>query len=313
MDFDKNPNPGIRSRELVPKLNLRIDEDFFMAKNNLKFSWIVTASVVLFLSSCSHTPETPMGSEFSKAFDCPEDRGWVVLKRPNSIWNLGTVLEITQNGAEDMGNIQSLNCFPPDAWTTEEGETASANYSSVGKYGMSLAGTLGIPKTELVKLGILVGGDTSTNEQPNHSVVFETQSAKEKRLSYLMLEGFVADHYNDMTANCKRAIATKNRYLVDGLLQINKGNFKVVNNQGVTVDLSSPSYKTIQDAAIKAGYQISSTGSIVMTEDKPPMSVCVRARRFDDVLASIGVISRGEKSLTFDKAMDTIGLKVSKE
>lgn len=263
----------------------------------------------LLLSSCTFSPQSPTSTNaFKNAFDCPADRGWVVLKRPNSLWDLGTVLEVTSTGAEDMGNIQSLSCFPADSWVKDEGETASASYSSTGKYGMSLASTLGLPKAELLKMNISVAGDLNNNEAPQQSIMFETQAAKEKRISYLKLEDYISSHYNDMSAACKRAFTTENRYLVDGVLQVSKGSFKVVNNQGISIDLSSPAYKTLQDAAIKAGYTISSSGSIVMNEDKPPMSVCVRARRFDGVLASIGA-SRGIEAKTFNQAMEKAGLK----
>lgn len=268
--------------------------------------------IALFLSGCAFGPQSPTATNaFKSAFDCPADRGWVVLKRPNSLWDLGTVLEMKNAGAEDMGNIQSLNCFPSDSWVKDEGETASASYSSSGKYGMSLVSTLGLPKAELLKMNLSVAGDANNNEAPQHSVVFETQEAKDKRINYLKLEDYIAEHYNEMSAACKRALTTENRYLVDGVLQVSKGSFKVVNNQGVSVDLSSPVYKKLQDAAVKAGYTVSSSGSLVMNEDKPPMSVCVRARRFDDVLASIGA-SRGGEAKAFNQAMEEAGLKAAK-
>lgn len=271
--------------------------------------FVVGATIAV--SGCPWKPDSPIGPDFANALDCPEDRGWVVLKRPNSLWGLGTVLEVSDNGAEDLGNIKDLNCFPADTWFKEEGKSASANFTGTGRYGLSLSATLGMPKAELIKAGVVVGGDLDSRGQPQHSVILDAQSTKEERINYLLLEGFVAENYEDMSGNCKRAITTANRYLVDGSLKVIKGSFTVVDNQGAAVDLSTPKYSSISDAAVKAGFEVSKSGSIVITEEQPPMAVCVRARRFDNVLESIGVGIKGEESPMFNAAMQNAGESVT--
>ncbi|MEW8692197.1 MAG: hypothetical protein AB2535_14070 [Candidatus Thiodiazotropha endolucinida] len=271
---------------------------------NLIFkSLILIVLTTVILSGCIHNDKV-IGKHFAEAFDCSEAGGWVVLGRPNSIWDIGTVLEINNYSVEDLGNIKPLNCFPQDKWVREEGESGSARFVREGRYEISLAATLGLTKEELINTGISLSGDLGAEAKSQHSVLFDTTSPIEERINYLLLEGVVEDNYNAMSSDCKRAITPKDRFLVDGVLKVVEGAFTVVNNNGATVDLSTPEFHVIQEAAIRAGFDVTKAGSIAIGKEQEPMTVCVRARRFERALTNLGINSKDTpKPISFVEAM----------
>jgi hypothetical protein len=261
----------------------------------------------LILASCQTTPVSHTKT-FRTALEFDDDDRWVVLARPNSIWTLGTIVEIKDGGSpEDLGTVLDLNCFPGEVIIEKEGEAPSTAYGTAIDYGLSFSATIGLPQNELIKAGLNFG---DSGQSPNHKTVLKLDKATERRWSFIKLEEYIAQNYFGMSNSCKRLLIDPERFILDKIYQINKGAFEVVDNNGVKVDLSTPKFKKIANAALSAGFNVSNEGRLTVGEGSPPITFAVRQADFDKILNAIGVETRGTKGDTFEKAMEAAGASV---
>jgi len=269
--------------------------------------YLVIFLLSLILASCQTTPVSHTKT-FRTALDFEDDDRWVVLARPNSIWTLGTIVEIKDGGSpEDLGTVLDLNCFLGDVIIEQSGEAPSTAYGTAIDYGLSLSATIGLPQDELVKAGLNFGDD---GPSPNHKTVLKLDKATERRWSFIKLEEYIAQNYAGMSSSCRRLLLDPERFILDKIYQINKGAFEVVDNNGVKVDLSTPKFKKIAKAALSAGFIVNNEGSLTIREASPPITFAVRQADFDKILNEIGVATRGTKGSTFEKAMEAAGTSV---
>jgi hypothetical protein len=274
-------------------------------KKSVNFLLIFLLSLIL--ASCQ-TPPVPHTKTFKTALDFDDDDRWVVLARPNSIWTLGTIVEIKDGGSpEDLGTVLDLNCFPDDAIIEKSGEAPSTAYGTAIDYGLSLSATIGLPHDELVKADLNFG---DSGQSPNHKTVLKLDKATERRWSFIKLEEYIAQNYAGMSSSCKRLLIDPDRFILDKIYQINKGALEVVDNHGVKVDLSTPKFKKIANAALSAGFKVNKEGSLTVKEGSPPITFAVRQADFDKILNEIGIETRGTKGGTFEKAMEAAGASV---
>ena len=70
------------------------------------------------------------------------------------------------------------------------------------------------------------------------------------------------------------------------------------------VDLSTPKFKKIANAALKAGFKVSNNGSLTIKEGLPPITFAVRHADFDKILTELGIEIRGVKRGKFEKVME---------
>ena len=206
-----------------------------------------------------------------------------------------------------MGCSLDLNCFPEEVIIEKEGEAPSTAYNTAIDYGLSLSATIGLPQDEIVKAGLNFG---DSGQSPNHKTVLKLDKAIERRWSYIKLEDYIAQNYDGMSDSCKRLLIDPERFILDKIYQINKGEFEVVDNNGVKVDLSTPKFKKIANAALSAGFKVNKEGSLTVREGSPPITFAVRQADFDKILNEIGVETRGTKGDTFEKAMEAAGASV---
>lgn len=278
-----------------------------MSKENF-MSLSVLVLLCLLLVTCTGGTQSHKGA-FSTALDFKSTDRWVVLSRPNSIWSLGTVIEIKEGGTpEDIGNVLDLNCFPEQVIIETSGEAPSSAYATAIDYGLSLSATLGLPSQELVKVGLNFGDD---GQDPNHKTVLRLDKAIERRWSFVKLEEYVAENFTTLSRSCKSVLMDPNRHILDKIYQINKGSFEIVDKKGAKVDLSTPKFKAIADAAASAGFKVTNQGSLIVTEEAPPMTFAVRAADFEKVLTELGIKARGSSAQSFEKAMKAAGASVS--
>ena len=129
-------------------------------KNNRFGNIALVVLVCVMLVSCQTTRPVSQTKTFRTALNFKIADGWVVLSRPNSIWTLGTIVEIKEGGSpEDLGNVKDLNCFPETVIIENSGEAPSTAYGTAIDYGLSLSATIGLPSKELVKAGLNLGND----------------------------------------------------------------------------------------------------------------------------------------------------------
>jgi len=279
-------------------------------KNNRFGNTALVVLVCVMLVSCQTTRPVSQTKTFRTALNFKTADGWVVLSRPNSIWTLGTIVEIKDGGSpEDLGNVIDLNCFPETVIIENSGEAPSTAYGTAIDYGLSLSATIGLPAKELVKAGLNLGND-GVRRMPNHKTVLRLDKATEHRWSFVKLEEFIAENYADLSRSCKRIFTDQNRYFLDKIYQINNGSLEVVDNDGAKVDLSLPKFKMISDAAASAGFNVTKEGSLTIKEGSPPITFAVRQADFEKVLTELGVDTRGPDSVTFEKAMEAAGASV---
>ncbi len=277
-------------------------------KDKRNLGILILFSLFSILVSCKAGVPISQTKTFREALDFkPEDR-WVVLARPNSIWKLGTIVELKDDGSiEDIGNIREINCFPNEVIIEDEGNAPSSAYSSLIDYNLSLTATLGLPSNEIAKAGLSFGSDGKT---PSHKNALKLEKATERRWSYVKLEEYILDNFESLNRSCKRTLLDPNRFILDKIYQINKGSFEVIGSNGVQVDLSTPKYKAIADAAIKAGYKITKEGSLTINEEGEPITFAVRRADFEKILSELGVLTKGTEPQKFEKAMRDAGASV---
>jgi hypothetical protein len=277
-------------------------------KNNRFGNIALVVLVFVMLVSCQTTRPVWQTKTFRTALNLNKADGWVVLSRPNSIWTLGTIVEIKGGGSpEDLGTVLDLNCFPDDAIIEQSGEAPSTAYGTAIDYGLSLSATIGLPKDEIVKAGLNFG---ESGQSPNHKTVLKLDKATECRWSLVKLEEFIEENYAGMSSSCKRLLIDPERYMLDKIYQINKGAIEVVDNNGAKVDLSTPKFKKIANAALSAGFNVSNEGRLTIKEGSPPITFAVRQADFGKVLTELGVDTRGSESGMFEKAMEAAGASV---
>ena len=244
---------------------------------------------------------------FNQAFGFNPDDGWVVLSRPNSLWVLGTIVDIKGDGPpRDIGTVSDLGCFPSDYWIVESGKAPASAYTRALNYNLSLSATLGVADTELVKAGLSLGGDAD-DSTPNYQTRFKVEKATEKRVSQVKIEAYLEDNFDRLSRSCKRLLLDGDRYLIDKIYQIDQGAIEVAGRTGAQIDLSLPRFKAIADAAAKAGFQVDETGNLTVTQ---PVTFAVRTADFGVVLEALGYASRKTDHTSFDQAMQAAGASV---
>jgi hypothetical protein len=245
---------------------------------------------------------------FRDAFGFDSEQGWVILSHPNSLWVLGTIVEIKGDSPpRDIGTQSELGCFPSDHWIVESGKAPASAYSSALNYNLSLSATLGMPNADLVKAGLNLGG-VADNGAPNYQTLFKVEKATEKRVSQVKIEAYLESNFDRLSRSCKRLLLAGDRYLIDKIYQIDQGVLEVASSTGTQVDLSLPQYKAIADAAATAGFQIDKSGGLTVTQ---PITFAVRTADFSRVLEELGIASRNPGQPSFDRAMRTVGASVA--
>jgi hypothetical protein len=224
-----------------------------------------------------------------KGLGLDRDEGWTVLKRPNSIWTVGTVIALLDNGSvRDLGTLESLACFPAGAWIVVPGTAPQLQYGREIDYGLSVSATLGLPKVELAKAGLSFGGD---GEAPSHKSMVVLNKVTERRVDTLRAEEFLETDFAKMSPACQRNLLDAKRFVIDKILIIEDGELSFDEANGAKVDLSIPKYKVIQDAALKAGYSVTKDGSLKV--QGTPVTFAVRQADFGQTLARLGYERRG--------------------
>lgn len=260
------------------------------------------------LVSCNGGGSNSQIKTFRDALNFKPDDRWVVLARPNSIWTIGTIVEIRDGSPpEDIGNIRDLKCFPEDVIIENKGEAPSSSYNSVIDYNISFSLTIGLPSDEIIKAGLKFGSDGGS---PTHKTVIKIDKATEIRWSYVRLEEYISENFAKFSPSCKRVLTDQTRCILDKIYQINKGSIEVLDNTGAKVDLSTPKFKTIADAAIKAGFNLSREGSLMITGKESPITFAVRRADFEKSLSKLGLTAKGTEIQPFEKAMKDSGASI---
>lgn len=281
-----------------------------MLKGKHLHDLIVAVSVLLSVTSCFEPkPVTTGTSDFRAALGFNDKDRWVVLARPTTGWTLGTVVEVKDGKSpEDIGNLLTLPCFPKEVVRIVDGEVPQSAYTNRIDYGFSLSATFGLSSVELAKAGLEIGG---ADGKPNFRIVMSMKKAREKRLDFVALEGHVLENFDNMSANCRRVIVDADRYFTDKIYQISEGSIVVERQNGAKIDLTAPPYKFLRDATLKAGFEVSQDGSIVVPEEMDPVTFAVRTADFREVLQELGIERRfGPDAMTFEESMLAAGLAV---
>ncbi len=273
--------------------------------NSLRRRDLVAAvvGIVLILTGCSllrQQPPVPDAVNLHDGLGLNESEGWIVLSRPNSIWTVGTVIEVLPGrDARDIGTLVNLHCFPDDAWLVTTGVSPIIQYNRAIDYGFSASATLGLPTAELAKAGINFGGDGGA---PTHKSVLVLNKVTESRVDSLKAEEFLMANYQSMRAACKRTLLDPTRFIVDKVLQVEDGEMGIVEVGAGKVDLSLPIYQTLQNAAVQAGYAVTSDGSLRFPAGTP-VTIAVRQADFATALAHMGIGRRGVEPKSLREAL----------
>jgi hypothetical protein len=263
---------------------------------------VIVSGLMFGLAGCGDQSVTETWG-FQEAFALAPEDGWVVLSRPNSIWDVGTVLEHRESSIEDIGTIKDLDCFPGEHWIVETGSAPESAYTRAINYDLSLAATLGLPQAEMAKVGLSVGGNAGGGG-PAGQTSFSVKKATEKRVSSLKLEQYIENNYAGMNNSCKRLLLDARRFLIDKIYRIDAGELVILGSNGAKVDLGLPQYKPVADAAVKAGFGLNKTGSLTVQE---PVTFAVRAADFGGVLEHLGIAARAPSEKTFPEVMSATG------
>jgi hypothetical protein len=259
--------------------------------------------MVLMLTGCSllrQQPPVPDAVNLREGLGLNEREGWIVLSRPNSIWTVGTVIEVLPGrDARDLGTLVSLGCFPEEAWLITSGTGPVIQYNRAINYGLSASATLGLPKAELAKAGLNFGGDGRT---PTHKTVVVLNKVTEKRVDSLKAEEFLMANHESMSGACMRNLLDPSRFIVDKVLLVEDGEMEVAEVGGAKVDLSSPNYKLVRDAAVNAGYSVTSDGSLRFPVGTP-ITIAIRQADFGTTLARMGIRRRGIEATSVMEAL----------
>lgn len=260
---------------------------------------VAALGLILAGSACSTRPVT-QSSTFESALGFNRQDRWVVLARPNTIWRLGTIVQIGQGREpEDVGNIEALGCFPSDVLRVEQGSAPAAAYDTTIRYSLSLSATLGLSEAELARLGLSAG-----TGEPNYRTRLKLDRATERRYDLAALEGFLVENFTRMSRGCQRLMLDASRFMIDKVYQVDQGSIEVIRDNGASVDLSLPQYGPIRDAAFRAGLQTSENGQLLIPAGHQPVTFAVRVADFGRVLREIGFERRtGADQLSFEDAM----------
>ena len=263
-------------------------------RSTRKFWRAISATLACgILASCNLGPNPRPTTEtvnLREGLGLSNDEGWIILSRPNSMWTVGTVIEVTARGqAKDIGTLSSLGCFPSEAWIIVPGAGADIRYGHTIDYNLSVSATFGVPKAELAKVGLNFGGDGSV---PTHRAVVVLNKVSEQRVDMLKAEEYLQENFGKMSSACERNLLDPKRFIVDKILQIKDGEIGVVDAAGIKVDLSSPIYQVVQKAAIEAGYKVTTDGSLKVS-DGISLTFAIRQADFGSTLARMGIERRG--------------------
>jgi hypothetical protein len=251
---------------------------------------LALAAVACDAAACTDVGPPPKTVGLEKGLGLDPNEGWIVLTRPNSIWTVGTVIERLDNGTvRDIGTLNSLGCFPADAWLVEPGTAPEIQYGREIDYGLSVSATLGLPKAELGKAGLSFGGDGNA---PTHKSSVVLNKVTEQRVDTLRAEEFLDSSFASMSPACQRNLLDAKRFIVDKILVIEDGELSFAEASGAKIDLSTPQYKVIKDAALKAGYSVTKDGSLKVPQGTQ-VTFAVRQADFGKTLSRLGYERKG--------------------
>lgn len=252
--------------------------------NNRSSILIFTTLIAITLIGCASNISAIKKNKVKEVLVMADD--WVVLSRPNALWSVGTVIDVspTDTGKptyNDIGTVTNLNCFPEDVWIVDGGVGADVRRETEIDRGMSFSTVLGISDTTLADVGISIGG-----EKPTHRTILSLSEVSEERLDSLKAEEYIRQNYDDMSITCRDILTSDTRFIVDKVFLVKEGRIEFESSQGAKVDLSLDAYKSISSSVLKTGYSIDESGAILISGQRVPLAV--RHANFSRVLTSIG-------------------------
>ena len=237
--------------------------------------------------------------------------GTVLEYKNGGIEDLGNVFTIYPFNKNDYHG----ECFPQDVYKPiEKHEIAEMLFDNKFSYGFSVSATIGRKDEEIVKGSISLNPGfesdqppkqktesdqppkqktesdqppkqkTESDQPPQHETLYKIEKAHEEGVNYLKLERYVMEHFSDMPTYCQVLLENPDRAIVNKVFVVTKGTFELRDNMGAKIDFSSPKFKKIADAAVKAGFKVEKSEKISFSEDGPPIPVAVRWKRFDEAI-----------------------------
>ena len=241
---------------------------------------IVTIFSSLLFSGCSQRiGQVQEDLDLLGVLGLSKDDGWILLKNPDEIWKIGSVMVFSNSGKADWEtniNEEPFSCIPKKYIVPSS--TPQIERGKTVNYGINIENTLGFSESEIASSTISIGAE----EKPEYVSTISLTEVLAKRLNRGATNKYIKENYKNLGSECQNYINSANSYIVGETYTIKNGTIGITTATGAKVDLSG-----LEKEVIDAGYSLDSNGSIKIVDKN--VVVAIRPADFSDTLKEIGV------------------------